>query len=357
MINHVSITNYKSLRKVSFNLNRLTVIVGPNASGKSSILDALETCSNCLSWTNNELATHYEKLAKCVTHSSDGFAHIAISSQRYQYDTVIKPNGQVYSYDASKYIVRSYRDYSSATPDKVFTLGAQPIQVDFNPGHALKLQLEYKQLLNATFNPGNKDRLGEKAINEKIYMLPNGENMHTALASMALEFPDDWISLQVELRNIVPSVVKLRLTRDSELLFDTVNATGLTAEHVSQGTLLIVGILTAIYMPMNVKLLLIDDIDRGLHPAAQQKLIDYLKKLLDRRSDLQIVATTHSPYLLDCIEPDQIILTYLDQNGHTMCKPLSAHRDAAKWKDELLAGEMWSLFGENWVADMGGVPV
>src|SRR5438128_1235554 len=42
MINKVSIRNFKSLRDVQIGLERFTVFVGPNASGKSSILQALD---------------------------------------------------------------------------------------------------------------------------------------------------------------------------------------------------------------------------------------------------------------------------------------------------------------------------
>src|SRR5436309_13417026 len=42
MIQSLSIRNFKVLREVDINLQPLTVIVGPNASGKTSILQALE---------------------------------------------------------------------------------------------------------------------------------------------------------------------------------------------------------------------------------------------------------------------------------------------------------------------------
>ena len=41
MIKSASFRNFKSLRPVDIDLERLTVIVGPNASGKTSILEGL----------------------------------------------------------------------------------------------------------------------------------------------------------------------------------------------------------------------------------------------------------------------------------------------------------------------------
>ncbi len=41
MIKSASFRNFKSLRNVDIDFERLTVIVGPNASGKTSILEGL----------------------------------------------------------------------------------------------------------------------------------------------------------------------------------------------------------------------------------------------------------------------------------------------------------------------------
>lgn len=50
-------------------------------------------------------------------------------------------------------------------------------------------------------------------------------------------------------------------------------------------------------------LLVIDEIDAGLHPHAQQKLIEMLKKEC-RRLDIQLVATTHSLFVLKIVIED-----------------------------------------------------
>ncbi|HEX4611817.1 MAG TPA: AAA family ATPase, partial [Urbifossiella sp.] len=41
MLTRASIRNFKSLRDVQVDLERFTILVGPNASGKSSILQAI----------------------------------------------------------------------------------------------------------------------------------------------------------------------------------------------------------------------------------------------------------------------------------------------------------------------------
>jgi predicted ATPase len=135
------------------------------------------------------------------------------------------------------------------------------------------------------------------------------------------------------------------------LLFDTTTGTGLKAPQVSEGTLLTLGLLTAIHSPRRPGLLLLDDFDRALHPKAQRELVELLRGVQATNSEIQIIATTHSPYMLDCMELNEVRMTFLKDDGATVCAALTDHPNYPKWKDEMTPGEMWSLFGEKWVAE------
>lgn len=103
--------------------------------------------------------------------------------------------------------------------------------------------------------------------------------------------------------------------------------------------------------------MLLDDLDRALHPVAQKNLVLLLRRLLEKHPRLQIVATTHSPYLLDDVEPEEVRMTCLDEKGSTVCGPLQDHPSFEKWKNEMAPGELWSLFGEKWLLDKQGATV
>jgi predicted ATP-binding protein involved in virulence len=110
-------------------------------------------------------------------------------------------------------------------------------------------------------------------------------------------------------------------------------------------------LLAALHAPARPNLVLLDDLDRGLHPKAQKELIALLRGLLDTNPDLQVIATTHSPYMLDCMDPREVRMTFLRQDGTTECAELSQHPKFEQWKDEMTPGEMWSLFGEKWLVE------
>lgn len=129
-------------------------------------------------------------------------------------------------------------------------------------------------------------------------------------------------------------------------------AKGVPADQVSEGTLLTVGLMAALYGPDRPRLVLIDDLDRGLHPKAQEQLVQLLRGVLAAVPDLQVAATTHSPYLLNSVQPDEVRVTALE-NGSTVCAPLSQHPKFPTWRAEMWSGEMWSVFGEKWLAERG----
>jgi len=121
---------------------------------------------------------------------------------------------------------------------------------------------------------------------------------------------------------------------------------------MSGGTMLTVGILALLYSKARPRILLIDDIDHGLHPRAQWDLLKQLRKLLQQFPDLQIVATSHSPDLVDELDPSEVIVLALREDGTSAAKPLTEcpRKDML---DVLKAGQLWSAIGEDWVKAEG----
>src|SRR5947208_13849406 len=93
MIRKVAIRNFKSLRDVLIDLERFTVFVGPNASGKSSILQALNYLCwafNQMNWVSGLDRHEFEsELAQARSRGSEDPVELASESDRkwYRYRT------------------------------------------------------------------------------------------------------------------------------------------------------------------------------------------------------------------------------------------------------------------------------
>ena len=342
MLSKVSIKNYKSLRDVQIDLERFTVFVGPNASGKSSILQGLDLLCSAFNppYVNVEPA-----LAAAASRGSVDQVEVTAEAggRQYRYLTRLSDASPDQSDEVKSKWAGGGRGVLVAAIGAEWDVWKIKKNGPASLPRSVLLRLEASKLVQP--NPAQPDL---------TVMAPDGSGLHSALANIALSDPETWQTLQDHLRQIVPTVRRLRHTmkgpnNSPALLFDMHEADSLSADQVSEGTLLVLGLLTALHAPTRPNLVLLDDIDRGLHPKAQRELIGLLRGVLESNPDLQIVATTHSPYLLGSMEPNEVRMTHLNDAGATACDSLTHHPKFPKWKDEMSAGEMWSLFGEKWV--------
>jgi predicted ATPase len=134
-----------------------------------------------------------------------------------------------------------------------------------------------------------------------------------------------------------------------EVILDMVTGERIPAHALSEGTVLALGLLTALHNPQKPSLLLLDDIEQGLHPKAQRDLMAVLKDIILDTPDLQIIFSTHSPYIVDELTPTQVHVLGNSPSGFTQTKRLDEHPDIEWAKNTLTTGEFWSAEGEQWV--------
>jgi predicted ATPase len=139
-----------------------------------------------------------------------------------------------------------------------------------------------------------------------------------------------------------------------EIVFDFQGAADIPAHLASEGTILALGLLAVLLATAPPKLVLVDNIDHNLHPNVQRKLIPLLRTVLEENPDLQIIATTHSPYVVDEFDPTEVRITLANEDGVTQCARLENHPDFERWKDEMWPGEFWCVVGEQWVGNGQG---
>lgn len=330
MIETLSLRNFKALREVDVRLRPLTLIVGPNSSGKSTLLQALAGITQITS----EFVGPAEFTAafggppeEHYSFAADGPLHLECGG---------RSGGKEWRF-------RVEPGAPKPSPYELRARSLAPEEASLRLRSAVVMSLDVKRMAATSF------------LKETNQALPsNGEGLSTILADLYLEHPSRYQDLVARLKEVIPSVQDLRVRRTPdgyELLFDMLGARGIPASAVSEGTLLTLGLLTLLVLPNPPQLVLIDDLERGLHPGALGSLIKQFRLLQQQNPELQIVATTHSPYLLDYVEAGEVLLTSLSADGYAAVKPLTQHPDYERWKDVMAPGEFWSTVGERWVTE------
>ncbi len=186
----------------------------------------------------------------------------------------------------------------------------------------------------------------------------NGAGLGAVLADITLDDPSRRELIGDYLSRIVPAtrgVSLVRADRFSDTHYEVVvtfdHVGKVSAERLSEGTLFALGLITVLTSTIKPSHLLIDDLDKGLHPNAQTELVGVLRKFIDDDPELQVICTSHSPYLLDSFSTGEVRVMTLGDKGHALCRPLVEHPKFAKWEGALAAGEMWASVGENWIRE------
>jgi len=370
MINRVQFRNFKVLRQVEVDLERLTVFVGANASGKTSLLEGLHCVADYCGLDRADTKAFATTFWGFRSSGVSGDFGVMACGEDCVVSLAVDPTDfGLTKGQGSSFVGHSFREEGIKHELEVNRVGDLAVERAKPFAPVAFLRLDVKSLVAPSYSDEPTPR-----------MEPDGHGLPSVLAYLAANRPNDYADLLLALLRVIPIVQAMRFPRAavvrpvSEIItvdgkpythqgektywgnsieFDVVGGRSIPASRVSEGTLLVLGILTAVLGPARPRLLLLDDIDRALHPKAQKDLVALLRKLMEANPELQIIATSHSPYLLDHLRPEEVRLTTLCEDGSAACARLDQHPEFEKWKDEMSPGEFWSTVGEKWVAEVG----
>jgi predicted ATPase len=363
MIHKVHIQNFKSLRDLSVELERFTVFVGANGSGKTSVLEAIHNAVRVATGDSQKVFALEPHGDWIYTRGGVGDLSIRCETDGGAFGLEATPPE---GYPPPELMQKKTWAYRT----KVF--GAPRLTA-----HELARRMAFLRL-NATVmaRPSYSE-------NDPPRVEYNGRGLASVLAYLALNDPQRFDDLVAVARTLIPRLRRIRFRKatvyrtESELvrfgndtverssrrsyqgeliLFDFEHAENVSARTASEGTMLMLGLLTVLLGPIRPRILLLDDIEHSLHPLAQKQLVGVIGQILEKYPDLQLLATTHSPYLLNYLAPEQVRIMAAGPNGLVRCGRLTDHSKFATWKEEMAPGEMWSLFGEKWLADKEAAP-
>jgi predicted ATPase len=101
--------------------------------------------------------------------------------------------------------------------------------------------------------------------------------------------------------------------------------------------------------------ILIDEIENGVNPYITEKIIALLRDITDAQGR-QIIFTTHSPVILNDIKPEEIVFLWKDKSGAVHCKKMFSTEEMREALEFLNPGEIWENFGKDVILTKLEVP-
>ena len=341
VLRELVLKDFKSFRNetITFGARGFTVFVGPNGSGKSSVLEAALYAA----------FSHFPALPAFpgldfVRRGADGFdlklsvdaSHVVPGS------TVVEMvNFDGHRRSITRWIERKGQPaicvFDELEPHKAVPLPSKLKGVQETVPYPRLFDVDLNKL-RWPMRPGPRDAAVFQAeqVIQTIFDLKLGGD------------PSAFQRLITQLQTIVPAVKALAIERQEVgstdqygLVLDMSTGARLKASQVSEGTLLALALLTATELATGPTLLLIDDLDRALHPTAQRELVKLLRAVVSL-GNIEVICTTHSPYILSEFDFDEVRVVK-EIGGASRCMSLADGPEAGRWVKELDAGEYWSF--------------
>lgn len=289
MITRVEIDGFKSFDEFGLDLRPFNVLVGPNNGGKSNLLEAVELLGELMRRSDRPLFERRRGTgAQLFRRRLDGVA--------------------VPEFGIS---VRTGPSAASAEPANIDTAsvrveaGPEGLTVERTRPRGADCYELLASLVPLAPVP-ERMRIGA-ALDDRGALVPDGSNLAAVLGRISeaglirdLEMAAGFII--EDLREIHPIRYPELARWEFELAFG--GRGRFPAALVSDGTLRILALLAAVYDPHGAKLLLVDELENGLHPAYRRRLVEILRRQANGHRDLpspQIIATTHSPAVLAAV--------------------------------------------------------
>lgn len=321
----IHIRNYRSLRNVTLPIKPLTVLVGPNASGKSNTLNALQLFKGILSVETPPTEVNFLR-ARLWAGGADHITcelHAKVNEEPAQYTLVFKAKdenlsideellvnaikvisiqngkGRVWDedskyatkYTSNKLALRSAGDYGHKPVTSALTKFIQGWEF-------YDLQPDYMRT-NADISASDT-----KDTRESLKLNRYGVNVPDILWDWYQNTPEDFGYVNDSL--VASTNIKIeyrKIDGDFQLCLLEGYKEPIPLINASDGTLRLLAYYTLLGLPELPPLIAIEEPERSLHPGALTDIASILEQLSERT---QVIITTHSPQLLDAFDSKRL---------------------------------------------------
>ena len=199
-----------------------------------------------------------------------------------------------------------------------------------------------------SFGPRSVLRYPQPTSDPTEELLPDARNFALVLNEILHR---DGSDIETALKQFLPGFERLSFRIVGNTLMPYIHEQGLNAAvpvmRMSDGTLRLLGMLSALFAPTPPSLMCLEKPELGMHPDSMSLLAEILVEASNR---MQLVVTTHSDALLSALNEKVESILVCENNGHgTKINPLDAER-LALWLNDYTLGDIWRI------GEIGGNP-
>ncbi len=375
-IESLRIRNYRALRDVHLDeLTPLTVLLGPNGSGKSTVFDVFAFLSECFSEGLRKAWDRRGRFRELRSRDCDGPILIEIKYREhpgaylitYHLEIEEQPRGPVVKreflrwkrgHPAAPFMFLTYgygegEVVTGESPEPSDTRISKPLsgpdvlavstlgQLAENPRVIALREFVtgwHLSYLSADATRGKPEAGAEERLSQ------TGDNLPNVIQYLSEQHPQRLEQVFAALRRRIPRLerVEAAALADGSLLLmvkDAPFSSPVLSRFASDGTLKLLAYLTVLYDPAPPKLIGIEEPENYLHPRLLPELAEECAQAAERS---QLVVTTHSPFFVDALAPEQVWVLHRGADGYTRARRVSDMPGIADFmRHGARLGELW----------------
>ncbi|QDS90064.1 recombination protein F [Rosistilla ulvae] len=367
MLTRIRVQNFKAIADAELSLSPLHLLIGPNDSGKTSFLEAIAAISRSLDHT---LATTFlgRWTSRQLVHSDSAERKVAFEAD---------VDGSV---DGTYRIVCDFPDQNRRVTLAEANLGGQSVVLGdetltgfHDRGLAMKKEnFPLCERLADAISPCWYLRWSARNLSLPATLSPkrhlrlagNGFGLPTMLDDLLGESRERFGELERKFCAQFSGVKGLQLKQEQafdspvddpeqtltlkpgngkQLYFLLENGSEIPAPQAAEGMLYTLAYLAIAYLPKPPKILLVEEPENGIHPGRVREIVRLLRQMTENDPKIQVIMTSHSPYLVDEMQPHEVTWCRRE-NGRVTTQRLDANELVQQQKDLFELGEIWSNY-------------
>lgn len=381
---YLKVQNFRALREVEFkDLTPLTVLLGPNGSGKSTVFDVLAFLAEYFELGLRRAWDKRGRARELKTRGSDGPVTVEIKYREPGFPLITyhlavdeRAGGPVVVEEWLRWKRGSYGrpfrflDYhdgkgkavSGEQPDARDTRVDVPLKsADLLAVNALGQFAEHPRVAALRdFITGwylsylsAESARGQPEAGPQERMTRTGDNLGNVIQYLAEQHGDRLKEIFRVLRDRVPRIERVlaETMPDGRLLLQIKDAPfshPVLAKFASDGTLKMLAYLVLLYDPTPPPFIGIEEPENFLHPRLLPELAEECRAATART---QLLVTTHSPFFLNALRPDEVRVLWRDDHGYTQTQRAVDLPGVREFVDQgALLGQLW-MEGQLGVGD------
>jgi predicted ATPase len=375
-IENLRVQNYRALQDLELKkITPLTVFLGPNGSGKSTIFDVFAFLSECFTVGLRKAWDRRGRFKELRTRGQEGYIIIELKYRETLASPLITYHLAINEANNRPYVAEEWLQWRRGPKGKPFRF------LDFKEGEGIVISGENPQEEDERISERLDSEeflavstLGQLAKHPRVSALrrfitswylsyltadntrtqpeagaqerlsPTGDNLPNVIQYLKEDHPQRLESILQTLSRRIPRLEKVEasIMPNGQLLLQIKDApfqSPILAKFASDGTLKMLAYLTILYDPSPPQLVGIEEPENHLHPRLLPELAEECRAAT---ASTQLMVTTHSPFFVDGLKPEEVWVLYRDENGFTQAKRTSAMQGVKEFiQNGALLGQLW----------------